>query len=63
MQRGYARDYYDVEYEPELIFDQDRLTAAERHWETALNRLTPDLPEFDEVIEELRDSLAFLAEG
>lgn len=32
----------DVDYEPELLFDKTRLTEAERHWETALARLTPE---------------------
>lgn len=89
IQRGYARDYYDVwrllkehefdieeieellvekcrineiDYEPEVIFDEDRLAEAEAHWETALARLTLNLPEFDIVIEELRQLLGFLQE-
>ena len=89
MQRGYARDYYDVwrllkereydlalmrkllvkkceltdvAFEPELFFDEDRLSEAGRHWETALARLTKDLPPFEKVIGELRASLAQFAE-
>ncbi len=87
MQRGYARDYYDVwrlmrewtfdthqirglliqkceltavNYEPDLLFDADRLSEAERHWEDALGRLTRDLPVFNTVIRNLRNSLGFL---
>ncbi len=87
MQRGYARDYYDVwrlmrerdfpldrireflirkcdfadvRHEPGLIFDESRLSEAESHWEDALGRLTPDLPAFELVVGELRDSLKFL---
>lgn len=52
----------DVDSEPELLFDEARLAEAERHWETALSRLTPDLPEFERVIRGLEDSIAFLAQ-
>lgn len=89
LQRGYARDYYDVwrllkerKFETRRIrdllvrkceltgvkldgkdlFEEARLAEAERHWETALARLTPDLPPFAKVVAELRKSLAGVAE-
>ncbi len=50
----------EIEYQPDAIFDRQRLSEAERHWETALARLTPGLPPFRPVIEELRAKLTFL---
>lgn len=47
----------EVPYRPELIFDDRRLVEAKRHWETALSRLTPDLPAFEQVIDDLRRHL------
>lgn len=87
MQRGYARDYYDVwrllrnyqvdmtdigrllsrkcnltdvPYVPANLFENDRLADAERHWEASLSRLTPDLPDFRVVIDDLRNITAGL---
>lgn len=89
LQRGYARDYYDVwrllkerrfeiknvrdllvrkceltgvKFDGKMLFDEAKLAEAERHWETALARLTPDLPPFNKVVTDLRKSLAGLAE-
>ena len=87
MQRGKARDYYDVwrfmkehsfneakikklliekckisnvDYRPNLLFDEDRLSEAGKFWGIALARLTKDLPEFQNVVAELRKLLAFV---
>jgi predicted nucleotidyltransferase component of viral defense system len=87
MQRGKARDYYDVwrlmkehtfsqakinkllvqkckildvEFRPDLIFDQSRLSEAEKFWDIALARLTKNLPHFQSVVAELRKLLAFV---
>jgi predicted nucleotidyltransferase component of viral defense system len=87
MQRGKARDYYDVwrfmkehsfnqskikklliekckisnvEYRPDLLFDEGRLSEAGKFWDIALSRLTKDLPDFQNVAAELRKLLAFV---
>lgn len=89
LQRGRARDYYDVwrlmkendfnasrigelliqkckitgvEYEPELVFDEKRLTEARKFWSIALARLTKNLPDYDAVVKDLRSMLDFTAE-
>jgi predicted nucleotidyltransferase component of viral defense system len=49
-----------VEYLPEVIFDQGRLEEAGRYWKSALGYLVKDLPEFGEVVSELRSTLDFL---
>lgn len=46
-----------VEYRPELIFDRERLKAAERHWKKALRNLTKELPDFPQVIYELKKEI------
>ncbi len=89
VQRGKARDYYDVwrltnshqfdlrkirkllekkcritkvEFKPDLLYDETRLSEAKKFWMIALARLTKDLPDFDRVISELRNRLALLKE-
>lgn len=47
----------NVDYDPEQLFDPDRLQAARRHWAPSLGRLTRNLPPFDDVLEELRETL------
>ena len=49
-----------VEYRPELIFDHKRLEDAKAYWKPALGYLVKGLPEFKEVVLELRDVLDFL---
>ena len=87
LQRGKARDYYDVwrlmkekefnrdkirelfilkcqitgiEFNPELIFDENRLSEAKKFWTIALARLTKNLPDFDSVVNDLRLMLDFI---
>jgi len=48
-----------VEFRPDLIFDQTRLSQAEKFWTIALARLTRDLPDFHRVVAELRTLLSF----
>ncbi len=87
LQRGKARDYYDVwrlmkekefnpdkikellilkcqitgvEFKPDLIFDKNRLSEAKKFWTIALARLTKNLPDFEEVVKELRFMLDFM---
>jgi len=87
IQRGKARDYYDVwrlmkekdfkqdkirellimkcqitgvEFKPELIFDENRLTEAKKFWTIALARLTKNLLDFESVIKDLRSMLDFM---
>jgi predicted nucleotidyltransferase component of viral defense system len=54
-------DITDIHFRPELIFEEFRLSEAKKYWRLALSRLTKDLPEFDDVILELRVMLRFLA--
>ena len=51
-----------IKYEPRLIFDEERLAEAKTFWERGLAHLTRDLPEFEVVISQLRNSLDFLKE-
>lgn len=87
LQRGKARDYYDVwrlmkekefspdkirellilkcqitgvEFKPDLIFDENRLSEAKKFWTIALARLTKNLPDFDSVEKDLRLMLDFM---
>lgn len=87
IQRGKARDYYDVwrlmkeknfnqdkirellimkcqitevEFKPDLIFDKNRLSEAQKFWTIALARLTRNLPDFESVIKDLRLMLDFM---
>ncbi len=89
LQRGKARDYYDVwrlmkekefspdkirelfimkchitgiEFKPDLIFDEKRLSEAKKFWAIALARLTKDLPDFESVVKDLRLMLDFIVE-
>lgn len=43
-----------IEYKPELIFDDERLREAKRHWEKALAELTKELPDFNRVVSDLK---------
>lgn len=49
-----------VGYQPEVIFDPKRLEEAEMYWKSALGYLVKDLPEFKEVVSDLRGTLDFL---
>jgi len=48
------------EYKPRLIFDGGRLKEAKSFWKAGLGHLTQELPEFDKVLDELRESLRLL---
>ena len=47
----------EIDYKPELIFDEDRLKEAEGYWQKALGELTKELPDFNIVISELKTKL------
>ncbi|MCL4436646.1 MAG: nucleotidyl transferase AbiEii/AbiGii toxin family protein [Thaumarchaeota archaeon] len=49
-----------VEFRPESIFDETRLSEARKFWVIGLERLTKNLPDFEMVISELKDRLSFL---
>ena len=49
-----------VEFRPDLIFDQNRLSEAEKFWDIALARLTKGLPDFQNVVAELKGMLSFV---
>lgn len=46
-----------IGYAPEVVFDNDKLCTAKRFWEAGLRDLVKNLPEFDFVIEELKELL------
>jgi len=48
-----------IEYKPELVFGDERLREAKRYWQKALGELTKELPEFNEVVSELKKKLTF----
>lgn len=49
-----------IEYRPELVFDRDRLNEARAFWSRGLGHLLRELPNFDTVMSDLRESLRFL---
>ncbi len=49
-----------IEYRPELIFDRDRLNEVRAFWSRGLGHLLRELPDFDTVISDLRESLGLL---
>jgi len=49
-----------IEYDPGLIFDEERLREAERYWQVALGELVTELPDFKVVKSALREKLASL---
>jgi uncharacterized protein len=49
-----------IEYQPELFFDKDRVNDAKGHWTIGLGRLVKEMPDFDKVVSELGEMLAFL---
>ena len=51
-----------VEFRPDLIFDENRLSEARKFWIIGLAKLTKNLPDFDIMISRLRDRLRFLQE-
>ncbi len=44
-----------IDYRPELIFAEEQLQSAKENWETALKRMVSNLPEFEQVIGELKE--------
>jgi len=44
-----------VEYEPELMFDDSRLKEAKNYWAGSLGRLVLELPDFEEVVADLKE--------
>jgi len=51
-----------VEFKPDLIFDENRLSEAKKFWTIALARLTKNLPDFESVVTDLRLMLDFIVE-
>jgi len=49
-----------IEFRPELIFDETRLSEAEKFWTIALARLTKDLSDFQSILAELKTLLNFM---
>ncbi len=50
----------EVEFKPDLIFDKNRLSEAQKFWTIALARLTKNLPDFESVVKDLRLMLDFM---
>lgn len=46
-----------IEFNPELIFNENKLNEAKRFWEVGLKDLVKELPDFDFVINELKHEL------
>ena len=49
-----------IEFNPDLIFDENRLSEAKKFWTIALARLTKDLPDFELIVKDLRSMLDFI---
>lgn len=50
-----------IAYEPDLIFDKERMEEAGAHWSKSLSYLVKeDLPDFEAALSELNQMLAFL---
>jgi hypothetical protein len=47
---------------PALLFDAKRLSEARSFWTKGLSYLTKDLPNFDQIVPELKEKLGFLQE-
>lgn len=47
----------NIEYDPYLIFNDERLESAKKYWDKYLTSLTKELPEFDHMILELKKQL------
>ncbi len=43
-----------IEFNPDLIFDENRLSEAKKFWTIALARLTKNLPDFESVVKDVR---------
>ena len=43
-----------VEYAPEMMFDEERVSEAKAHWEESLGRLISSLPPFAQVMKDLK---------
>ena len=51
-----------IKYQPRLLFNRRRLSAARSFWQRGLGHLTRELPSFEAVVSELRGKLSFLQE-
>lgn len=74
FQRAWTRDYYDVwrpllvkkcrisdiPYPPWVVFNERRLEDVKSYWEPALAHQTKVLPDFEDIVRDLRDGLDFL---
>jgi predicted nucleotidyltransferase component of viral defense system len=49
-----------IAYEPDLLFDKERVEEARAYWSKSLSYLVKDLPNFETVLSELKQMLAFL---
>lgn len=49
-----------IKCEPNLLFDEKRLSEAQSFWEKGLLYLTRELPRFEIVISEMKERLSFL---
>jgi len=49
-----------IEFNPDLIFDENRLSEAKKFCTIALARLTKNLPDFDSILKDLRLMLDFI---
>jgi len=49
-----------IKWEPNLLFDENRLNEAYSFWEKGLQYLTKELPKFEIIISEMKERLSFL---
>ena len=49
-----------IRWEPNLLFDENRLSEARSFWEKGLQYLTKELPKFEIIISEMKERLSFL---
>ena len=50
----------DIPYRPRVVFEERRLEEVKSYWEPVLAHQTKVLPDFEDVIRDLRDGLDFL---
>jgi predicted nucleotidyltransferase component of viral defense system len=49
-----------IKWEPNLLFDENRLSETRSFWEKGLRYLTKELPKYEIVISEMKERLSFL---
>jgi len=58
--RHWVMSLSSIVFNPDLIFDENRLSEAKKFWTIALARFTKNLPDFESVVNDLRLMLDFI---